>query len=84
VALFDLNAAFHEGLAAASGNRFFHTAIQQQNRLRRFVNIHWTYGAERVQVNCREHLEILARAEAGDREIAAALMRKHLVMASAV
>ena len=82
VALFDLNAEFHEGLAAASGNRFLLMAIQQQNRLRRFVNIHWTDGPERVQVSCQEHLEILARAEAGQTDVAAALMRQHLLQAS--
>lgn len=82
VALFDLNAEFHEGLAAASGNRFFQMAIEQQNRLRRFVNVHWTEGPERVQVSCREHLEILDRIAAGDREVAAALMRRHLQQAS--
>lgn len=82
VTLFDLNAEFHEGLAAASGNRFFQMAIAQQNRLRRFVNVHWTEGAERVQVSCREHLEILDRVAAGDREVAAALMRRHLQQAS--
>jgi len=84
VALFELNAEFHEGLAAASGNRFFAMAIHQQNRLRRFVNVHWTYGAERVQVNCREHLEILARLQNGESEVAAALMRRHLELASNV
>jgi DNA-binding GntR family transcriptional regulator len=82
VALFDLNAEFHEGLAAASGNRYFQLAIAQQNRLRRFVNVHWTEGAERVQVSCREHLEILARVERGECEVAAALMRRHLTQAS--
>jgi DNA-binding GntR family transcriptional regulator len=82
VALFDLNAEFHEGLAAASGNRYVAMAVAQQNRLRRFVNVHWTDGPERVQVSCREHLEILARLEAGDREVAAALMQRHLELAS--
>ena len=84
VVLFDLNAEFHEGLAAASGNRFVAMAVHQQNRLRRFVNVHWTYGAERVQVNCKEHLEILARVQNGEREVAAALMRRHLELASGV
>jgi len=32
-------------------------------------------------VSCREHLEILARLEAGEREIAAALLRRHLEVA---
>jgi len=78
VAFYEMNAAFHEGLAAASGNRFILMAIQQQNRLRRFLNVHWTYGHARVLVNCREHLEMLDRLESGDREVAAALMRRHL------
>ena len=56
--------------------------LQQQNRLRRFVNVHWTDGPERVQVSCSEHLEILARAEAGQMEVAAALMQLHLEQAS--
>lgn len=82
ITLFELNAEFHEGLAAASGNRFFQMAIQQQNRLRRFTNVYWTHGPERVAVSCREHLDILARLEAGDHEVAAALMRRHLQQAS--
>jgi DNA-binding GntR family transcriptional regulator len=80
--LFELNAEFHEGLAAASGNRFFQMAMQQQNRLRRFVNVYWTHGPERVAVSCQEHLDILARLEAGDHEVASALMRRHLQQAS--
>ncbi|MCK6449253.1 MAG: GntR family transcriptional regulator [Alphaproteobacteria bacterium] len=78
VAFYEMNAAFHEGLATASGNRFILMAVQQQNRLRRFLNVHWTYGHQRVLVNCREHLEMLDRLEAGDRDVAAALMRRHL------
>src|SRR3546814_3525349 len=70
IALFETNAAFHEGLAVASGNRYFANAIQQQNRLRRFSNYDWVYGHERVVVSCSEHLEILDRLEAGERDIA--------------
>ncbi|MGY3528173.1 FCD domain-containing protein [Bradyrhizobium sp. USDA 4452] len=84
IAFFEMNAAFHEGLAAASGNRFLLVAVQQQNRLRSFANYDWTFGYERVLVNCREHLAILDRLEAGEREAASALMRKHLEGASKV
>lgn len=82
VAFFEMNAAFHEGVAAGSGNRYFVMAVQRQNRLRRLSNYDWKHGRERVQVNCREHLEMLARIEAGDRELAALLMHRHLEVAS--
>jgi DNA-binding GntR family transcriptional regulator len=82
VALFDLNAAFHEGLAAGSGNRFLQRAVAQQNRLRRFVNVDWQHGPARVRVSCIEHLGILDQLEAGHVEVAAALLRQHLQRAS--
>jgi DNA-binding GntR family transcriptional regulator len=82
IAFYEMNAAFHEGLAAASGNRFLLVAVQQQNRLRRFANYDWIFGFERVLVNCREHLAILDRLDAGERAAAAALLRTHLESAS--
>lgn len=82
IAFFEMNAAFHEGIAAGSGNRYFVMSIQRQNRLRRLSNYDWKHGRERVQVNCREHLEMLARIEAGDHELAALLMHRHLDVAS--
>ncbi len=78
VGFFAMNAGFHEGLALASGNRFIHLAVVQQTRLRRFSNYNWTYGTERVAVNCRQHLEILDRIEKGDLDIASLLMRRHI------
>ena len=84
VAFFETNAAFHEGLALASGNRFFVDAIRRLNRLRRLANYDWAYGPKRVEISCLEHLGILAALEAGDREGAAELMRKHLELASTV
>lgn len=81
VNFFEVNAEFHEFLAACSGNNFFHQAVQQQNQLRRFLSYSWTYGADRVAASCHEHLEILTALEAGDREWAAALMRHHLDLA---
>jgi DNA-binding GntR family transcriptional regulator len=84
IALYEMNAQFHEGLAGASGNRYLQVAVEQQNRLRRFANYDWTFGHERVLVSCREHLAILDRLEAGDREAAAELMRQHLQRANAL
>lgn len=78
IGLYEMNADFHEGLAAASGNRFIHSAIRRQNQMRRLSNYDWTYGYERVVVNSREHLQMLATIEAGDLQLASALMRSHL------
>ena len=78
IGFYEMNADFHEGLAAASGNRFIHSAIRRQNQMRRLSNYDWTYGYERVVVNSREHLLMLATIEAGDLQLASALMRSHL------
>lgn len=84
IAFFEMNAAFHEGLAAASGNRFIQAAVRHQNQLRRFSQYDWKFGFERVVVNCREHLEILDYLEKDDREVAALLLRRHIEKASRV
>lgn len=84
VRFFEMNAEFHEGLARASGNAFLHKAVVQQNKLRRFINYDWTYGADRVEVSLREHLAILDAIEAGSLEWASALLRRHIEQASAV
>jgi len=78
IALFEMNAEFHEGICAASGNRYLREAMVRQNQIRRLYNYNWQHGWERVQVTCREHIEILDRLVAGDNEIAAALMRRHI------
>ena len=82
VAFFETNAAFHEGLAQASGNRFLVDAIRRLNRMRRLSNYDWKHGRDRVEVSCHEHLGILAALESGNREGAAELMRRHLDVAS--
>ena len=78
IGLFEMNAAFHEGLAAASDNRYLLVAIQQQTRLRRFGNYDWVHGHQRVLASCTEHLEILGRLERGENEVASVLMRRHI------
>lgn len=82
VGFFEMNAAFHEGLAAASGNRFIHSAVRRLNQLRRLSNYDWVFGFERVEVNCREHLAILDQVRSGDLPRASTLMREHLERAS--
>jgi DNA-binding GntR family transcriptional regulator len=84
VEFLDLNADFHEFIAACSGNRFFHQAIINQNRLRRFFSYHWTYGAERMRDSSNEHVAILDRLLGGDRDQAATLLRLHLLGASRI
>lgn len=84
VAFFEMNAAFHEGIAEASGNRFLLEAMRRQNRLRRFSIYNWKHGFERVRANHAEHMEILSRLEAGDVELAALLMRRHLEIAGSM
>lgn len=84
IAFFETNAAFHEGIGAASGNRYLAHAVRRQSRLRRLSNYDWTYGRDRVEISCREHMEILDRLEAADFEVAAALLRRHLLNASVV
>lgn len=81
IPLFEMNSAFHEGIAAASGNRFFLLAQQQQTRLRRFGNYDWPWGHQRVVDSCSQHLEILEQLARDAHEVAAALMRRHLEQA---
>jgi DNA-binding GntR family transcriptional regulator len=75
---FELNAAFHEFVAACSGNRFLHQAVIHQNRLRRFFSYIWIYEPSRMRISCSEHVAILDRLIAGDREHAATLLWRHL------
>ena len=82
IRFFEVNAAFHDGMAAASGNPFFSDAVESQNRLRRFLAYDWSYENARVVESCAEHLAVLDAAEAGDMARASALMRDHLNTAS--
>jgi len=81
---FELNAAFHRGIVAASGNRFFLQAVEQHIHLRRLLNYDWHLGATRVQQNALEHLAILDSLEAGEQAQAAAALTAHLRQAEAL
>ncbi|MBO1078433.1 GntR family transcriptional regulator [Roseomonas haemaphysalidis] len=82
IGFFELNAAFHQGLADASGNRFLGQAVQQQNRLRRFSGYGWSRGAAQVRQSVSAHLDILQALKRGDREAAAAAMTAHIQQAA--
>ena len=82
IRFFEVNADFHEGVAACSGNPFFLQSVQLQNRLRRFLGYSWTYGHDRIVASCDEHLAILSALEGGDRDWAADLMHRHLELAA--
>jgi DNA-binding GntR family transcriptional regulator len=79
-----MNAAFHEGLAAASGNRFIHSSVRRHNQLRRLSNYSWEFGYERVKVATNEHIQMIDYLLESEREMASALMRRHLQRASEV
>jgi DNA-binding GntR family transcriptional regulator len=79
---FELNAEFHEFVAACSHNRFLGQAVIHQNRLRRFFSYIVLPGPERMRVSCSEHVAILDRLVAGEREHAATLMWRHLLGSS--
>ena len=76
--IFETDAAFHELLAAASGNLFVLQAIQQQNRLRRLLEFGSYHNKRRVKEWCEEHVAIIDALRENKQEQAAELMRKHL------
>jgi DNA-binding GntR family transcriptional regulator len=81
---FELNAEFHEFVAGCSHNRFLEQAVINQNRLRRFFSYINVPALERMRVSCSEHVAILDRLLAGEREHAATLLWRHLLGASRV
>lgn len=80
--LFDIDAEFHRLIGVSSRNSFFLAAIERQNSLRRLVEYASLLDRGRLIESCTEHMAILAALEAGDREEAAELMRRHLQIAA--
>jgi DNA-binding GntR family transcriptional regulator len=79
---FELNAEFHEFVASCSHNRFLEQAVINQNRLRRFFSYIAIPAPERMRVSCSEHVAILDRLLAGEREHGATLLWRHLLGSS--
>lgn len=79
--VFILDAQFHEFLARSSGNPFFLQAMQNQNRLRKVIDIvsyEETMTRARIGRWCQEHLNVIEALEAGDHRLAADLLAIHL------
>jgi DNA-binding GntR family transcriptional regulator len=81
---FELNAEFHEFIATCSRNRFLAQAVIHQNRLRRFFSYVPIFEVGRLRVSCSEHVAILDRLIAGEREHAATVLWRHLLGSSQV
>ena len=78
--LFDLDAAFHETLAAGTGNDLVLDVIRRENRLRRLAEYASYRRTERVRDSISEHLQIIDALLSGNAGWASALMRQHLMV----
>ncbi|MGE0718143.1 MAG: FCD domain-containing protein [Alphaproteobacteria bacterium] len=76
--LFELDARFHGTIAEFSGNPFIVAAIEQQNHLRRLLELSTYDDIDRVRAWCEEHLYILIALRTGEIRDAARLMERHL------
>ncbi|MGE5527023.1 MAG: GntR family transcriptional regulator, partial [Rhodospirillaceae bacterium] len=76
--IFQTGAEFHETIVGCSGNPFLLDAIRRQNQLRRLIEYKGNVNRSRLARQCREHLELLDMIESGDRQAAAAFLRRHL------
>jgi DNA-binding GntR family transcriptional regulator len=70
--------AFHEAIAAASGNRATERYLRDINERIRVIRIHDFTTTDRIEATIEEHLEILEAIGAERTAAAAALMRVHI------
>lgn len=75
---FALDSRFHQTLAEFTGNRFFIEIIRTQNNIRRLSEYLGRVRVRNVRKSFEEHLGIIDALESGERDWAAALMRRHL------
>ncbi|MEQ8393593.1 GntR family transcriptional regulator [Thalassobaculum sp.] len=80
--VFEVDASFHEMLAAFPENPFFLEAIRNQNRLRRMLEYLEYTDRQRIGLWCTEHLGIIDALERGHIRKARNLLRAHLERAS--
>jgi DNA-binding GntR family transcriptional regulator len=78
IELFEVNARFHETLAACSGNPFILQAIRRLDQLRRLVEYMQYRQRPPRKAHAEEHLAILDSIVRGDCLSAAARLREHL------
>jgi DNA-binding GntR family transcriptional regulator len=76
--LFEINSSFHETLVSWSNNAFFLDALRRVNRLRRLIEYRVTVDRSRLAQQCREHLAILEKLEAGDLPAVADFLHAHI------
>ena len=76
--ILDAGADFHLGLIRMSHNPFFVGALERANRTRRLMEYRARVDRERMQVQCTEHLEMLALLDRGELDAASDYMRHHL------
>ena len=72
------NAAFHDIIARASGNRFLFEAIHRLRSHQRLAQLYLHHGVVDAGPALEEHKAILAAIEARDRDSAADLMQEHI------
>ncbi len=83
-AVFELDADFHEAVAAFSGNSFVIGLVRQQNALRRLLEFDSYADMRRVVNWVHEHLTILDALAANDRPLASQRLRRHLARAATI
>ena len=72
------NAAFHDIIARAAGNRFLFEAIHRLRSHQRLAQLYLHHGIVDAGPALEEHKAIFAAIESGDRDSAADLMHQHI------
>lgn len=78
-ALFDLNSAVHETVAACGRNSILLDSVVRVNRLRRLIEYRQAVDRDRARELCGEHIELIDLLLAGENEAAQIFLRQHLI-----